>query len=100
MGSPGRQKKARGISKRPWLRDRRQRQASLKAYSQEGERYDLFFARAFINAEGERVDFEDCHKRSSVKKEEGSRFFVRLCPLLDLIKLKKMRGLHQRIRNR
>lgn len=64
----------------------------VKAYYG-GERVDLFFARGFINMDGERIDFEDCCKRAVIKREPGGRFYIVLCPVDALIKLKKMRRL-------
>lgn len=53
------------------------------------KKYDLFFQRSVRNMEGETIEFEECYKNSTTKRDVDLSF--RIPSIDDLIRLKKIR---------
>jgi hypothetical protein len=55
------------------------------------KKYDLFFQRGIRNIENDRVEFEQCLRNSTVKKDPKEDVQFRIPSIDDLIRLKKIR---------
>lgn len=66
------------------------KQPIIKVYCGE-ERIDLFFAKKFVNRKGRKISFDNCFATAVIKYEPKGEFYIRLCPIKELIELKNMR---------
>lgn len=55
------------------------------------KKFDLFFQKSVRNIEGETIEFEECYKNSTLKKDPKENISFRVPSVDDLIRLKRIR---------